>query len=306
MPKFLKRILPVVIIAVIFLFLGKNLVENWSSIPFSELHFNAVLLVISFVALVAHFLSYAKSWQELMRALGSSISFAQSTWMIATTQIAKYMPGRIWYMLGRVYVGKKQKMPGETLAVSMILETCLLLITSSVIFLMCSMLVGTYKVVNILASFILLIIAIVVINPRILNWITNFVLRILKKPGVKITLSYMQMLKLSIYYFGLWIAQIVGFYFLVNSIYQLPISSIFTLASAHTLSWIIGFVVLFAPSGLGVREGVMTLLLSPILPTPLAIAVSFISRIWMTVFEIVVFFMGLLVKKMSNRENNNH
>lgn len=301
MPKFLKKILPIVIIAVIFLFLGKNLVENWSSIPFDQLRFNAVLLVISFIALVAHFLSYAKSWQELMRALGSSISFAQSTWMIATTQIAKYVPGRIWYMVGRVYVGKKEKIQSESLAVSMVLETCLLLITSSIIFLISSMLSGTCKVGNILASLILLIIAIIIINPRVLNWITNFVLRILKRPGVKITPSYTQMLKLSIYYFGLWIAQIVGLYFLVNSIYQFPISSIFTLAGAHTLSWIIGFVVLFAPSGLGVREGVMTVLLSSILPTPLAIAVSFISRIWMTVFEIVVFFVGLLVKKMSAR-----
>jgi hypothetical protein len=58
-----------------------------------------------------------------------------------------------------------------------------------------------------------------------------------------------------------------------------------------------GFVVIFAPGGLGVREGMMTLLLRSFIPTPLAIAISFIARVWMTLFEIVVFFIGLIVRR---------
>jgi hypothetical protein len=58
-----------------------------------------------------------------------------------------------------------------------------------------------------------------------------------------------------------------------------------------------GFIVIFAPGGLGIREGMMTLLLSPLVPTPLAIAISFMQRVWMTIFEVIIFFVGLVIKK---------
>ena len=297
MLKILKKILPIIIVGLIFIFLIRYLIVNWGNIPFKSLHFNTLFIVISFLALVVHFLSYSKSWQEVMKILGSDITFAQSTWMIATTQIAKYLPGRVWYMVGRVYVGKNEKLKGEDLALSMVLETCLLVVTSSIIFLICTVLTGNYEIANIVIATVLVIVAIVIMHPKILTWITNIALRLLKRPKIEISVTYVQILRISIYFFGLWIAQIIGFYFLVNSIFQLPISYIFILASAHTLSWVIGFVVLFAPSGLGIREGVLTLMLSTVMPTPLAIAISFISRIWITVFEIAVFFIGLLIRR---------
>lgn len=55
-----------------------------------------------------------------------------------------------------------------------------------------------------------------------------------------------------------------------------------------------GFVVIIAPSGLGVREGMMSLMLSSFIVTPLAIAISFLSRVWITVFELIMLFIGAI------------
>lgn len=302
MKKPIQNFLTILIISVIFIFLIRNLIQNWSKIPFNDLHFNILFLCISFLALIFHFISYSKSWQEIMRALERPIRFSQSSWIISTTQIAKYLPGRIWYMVGRVYVGQKERMSGKSLAVSMVLETCLLLISSSIIFLISTLIIGNYSLTNLLICIVALVAAVVILNPRILSWVTNLFLRIFKKPEVKITISYLQMLKLSVYFFILWIFQIIGFYFLINAIYPVVLSKIFNLAAAYTLSWITGFLVIFTPGGLGVREGMMALLLSPIVPTPLAIAISFVARVWIIVFEIVIFFVGLVVKKTANRE----
>jgi uncharacterized membrane protein YbhN (UPF0104 family) len=134
----------------------------------------------------------------------------------------------------------------------------------------------------------------------------NFVMRLLHRKKVLIRISYGQMLRVSIFFFGLWMAQIIGFYFLIAAIYPVQLSMLSVLTSAYCLSWITGFIVLFVPSGLGVREGVMTLLLSSILTTPLAIAMSFLSRIWFTLFEIVVFFIGLLVRKAGRKQTPEH
>lgn len=110
------------------------------------------------------------------------------------------------------------------------------------------------------------------------------------------------MLSYSLYFIGVWIAQIIGFFFLIRAIYPLEITHIFSVSAAYTLAWIVGFIVLFAPAGLGVREGVLTLILSAIMPTPLAIAISFISRVWITVFEVIVFFIGLLIRRKERED----
>jgi hypothetical protein len=40
------------------------------------------------------------------------------------------------------------------------------------------------------------------------------------------------------------------------------------------------------------------------MPLPVAIAISLISRIWITVFEVIVFFMGLIIQKNTKKRAN--
>lgn len=295
--KILKRIAATIVIGVIFFFLVKGLVNNWSQIPFRSLRFNPLLLVLSFVILIPHFICYSKSWQEIMNGLGTPITLAQSTWMIATTQIAKYVPGRVWYLIGRVYVGRKENLDGMNLAVSMVLETCMLLITSLIITLIATIFAGRLHRYQVVVIVLLLVLSIVIMHPALLNWFMNLGLKIIKKPPARVTITYGRIIRLSVYFFGLWIAQILGFYCLVNSLLPVNIASIFRFSSAYCLSWSAGFLAILTPGGLGVREGVMTVMLSSLLTTPVAVSISFISRVWITLFEIGVFFVGLLMKQ---------
>jgi uncharacterized membrane protein YbhN (UPF0104 family) len=232
-----------------------------------------------------------------MRALGAPITFAQSIWMIATTQIGKYVPGKVWYMLGRVYVGRQARLDGKSLALSMVLEACLLHVTGGIIFLISMVISGNYNTNRLIISLVLISVAVIILHPKVLNRVANFFLRILKKPQIASTLSYGQIMQISIYFFGLWIFQVIGFYLLIKAIYPIPFYHILHLAATYTLAWISGSVAIFTPGGLGVREGVMTLMLSSILPMPLAIAISFITRVWVSVFEIIVFFIGLIIQR---------
>ncbi len=52
--------------------------------------------------------------------------------------------------------------------------------------------------------------------------------------------------------------------------------------AGFAISWEIGFLSFVTPGGLGVREGAVTLMLSPYLTADLAIAVALLSRlVWM-------------------------
>jgi uncharacterized membrane protein YbhN (UPF0104 family) len=252
---------------------------------------------LSFIFLLINFLIFVQGWRAIIHGLGADISFTKAFWVISSSQIAKYIPGGIWFALGRVYLGKGEKLRGEVVAMSVIIETCLTLLVGILLFLLSVNLANERIRANFLALIPIVLLFLFILYPPILNYLLRISLRIFRRPPVTLAISYKRVLGLSGYFLGLWIAQIIGFHWLINAIYPLTVVHIFKLTAAYTLSWITGFVVVIAPGGLGVREGMMTLLLSSILPTPLAIAISFLARVWITVFEAIVFFVGLIIQR---------
>ncbi|HEX7319656.1 MAG TPA: lysylphosphatidylglycerol synthase domain-containing protein [bacterium] len=304
MSKIIKKTFQILVILTIFIFLIRNLILNWIKIPFKDLHFNPFMLFLSYIFLTIHFIIYVFSWKALLKKLNVIVGFANSFWMIATSQIAKYLPGGIWYAVGRIYLAKKEKLAGENTTISVILETCLIMIAGIVIFFLLLLTKSVNIKINVIYIIIVLLISLVLLHPYLLTVIINIFLKLIKKPTVKFNISYWSLIKLSSFFLSFWIAQILGFYFLICSIYPLPLTMIFAVAVAYILSWTIGFIAIFAPGGLGIREGTMTLYLSTIMPLPVAIAISLISRIWITVFEVIVFFMGLIIQKNTKKRAN--
>lgn len=300
--KVLQRILTVVLVGVIFFFLVRSLIANWTQIPFTELRFNVLYIIISFVCLAAYFALLSRGWSSIITELGSRVSYGRAFWIVSTSQIAKYVPGGIWYTVGRVYLARSEKVKEEIGLLSVVFETFLLMLTNLIIFLVTINFIQGETYLNPLLSVTFIAVILILLYPPLLNKLLNLGLRILKKPAIELHARYLSILKISTFFFALWIAQITGYFFLINSIYPIGLSQLSNLAAAYTLSWITGFIVLFAPGGLGVREGMMALVLSSILPLPLAIAISFITRVWITIFEVLVFFVGLLIRRRTNKQ----
>lgn len=297
--KWLKRIITVVIVLTIFYFLITNLISNWHKIPRNSLHFNLVSMLISMIFLFLNFLIFVDAWRKIIFALGDSIAFVNAFWIMSSSQLAKYVPGGIWFALGRIYLGKGDKLKPETIAISVIIETGLTLLVGIILFFLSLFFATRSSISNFLFVVPIAVFFIIVLHPNLLNKLLNFSMHILKRKSISFNINYLRILCLSLYFFGLWIAQIIGFYFLINSIYPVHISKLPHLAGAYILSWMSGFIVIFAPGGLGVREGTMSLLLSSFIPFPLAIAISFLSRVWITIFELIIFFIGLMLKRLS-------
>jgi len=133
--KILNRIVSVIIVGIIFYFLIANLITNWQKIPFDELRINIPDLFLSFLFLSVYFLIFIAGWKKIVKGLGESLSYKKGLWIVSTSQIAKYLPGGIWYTLGRVYLCKIEGMKGQIVFISIILETCFLMLTNMVLFL---------------------------------------------------------------------------------------------------------------------------------------------------------------------------
>lgn len=68
-------------------------------------------------------------------------------------------------------------------------------------------------------------------------------------------------------------------------------------AAVFALAWTVGFVVFFAPAGLGVRESVLSLLLSTFLPVSQAVSIALLSRIAWVVVEAIWILISIWLSR---------
>ena len=106
----------------------------------------------------------------------------------------------------------------------------------------------------------------VCIHPKIINFVLRLIGKIFKK-NLEIPMKYSQMLKVVLLFIGNWLSVGFGFFILTKSIYPAAEwSQMLYCAGIWGVSAIMGTLAIFAPSGLGVREGIIVAGLMLIMP----------------------------------------
>ncbi|MEO0078465.1 MAG: lysylphosphatidylglycerol synthase domain-containing protein [candidate division WOR-3 bacterium] len=304
LPRWLKYSLGVFVVALAFYFLLSRLLRDWSQIPFSELHFSPWLLALSFAVLIGTHLPLAGSaWGLILKGLGEPLDLGRAIAVMSVTQLGKYVPGKLWFTLGRMSLLKSDSIPEAKTMVSVVVEIVLSLLAALVL-LGCAVILTPRALVPdaLYLAFLLVPVCVIVVYPRVLNRVLAYALRRLKQPIFELRLTYRQLLAITGLYLADWTLQGVGSFILLNSFYPLPITRLPVVLGGYAISWMVGFLALVAPAGLGIREGIFTLILKIVMPGPVAIIFTLLTRVWMTVSEAVV---ALVCLPLLNRRRRN-
>jgi uncharacterized membrane protein YbhN (UPF0104 family) len=292
-----KLLAKIGIVLIIFYFFGKSLYQNWGQIDFRQLHLNWGLLIASTFSLFGYFFLFAFMWTLILKKMGISLSFLKGVKIIFYSQLGKYIPGKVWAFAGRMYFCQKIGIPNSKTFISIVLELALTIISGILVFLVALSVTPGFKInVNPFFLILLVIIFFTIIHPKILTRIMNIFLRFMKKEPIRINLSFSQICSMMGYYCIIWLCFGMAFYFLISSTTFITVSKIPILAGSFSVSTTIGVMTLFAPGGLGVREGVLALLLSNFFPISLAILLSFLCRIWLIVGELIMVGISTRIK----------
>lgn len=84
-----------------------------------------------------------------------------------------------------------------------------------------------------------------------------------------------------------WAINGIAYYLLINSLTPSPPSQLPMVVGTFTIAWVVGFLALFAPAGLGVVEGTLTFLLGFYFPVPVATVVALFTRLIRTIAELI-------------------
>ena len=86
--------------------------------------------------------------------------------------------------------------------------------------------------------------------------------------------------------FWIWIG--FAFFLFVRSLVPVAWTQAGVLCACFAFAWIVGFLSFLTPGGLGVREGLLGILLANYMPVPQATLVALLCRVWMLSAEILL------------------
>jgi glycosyltransferase 2 family protein len=301
--KLIYKIASWLMVLVIFYFLARVFFDNWQNIKNYQFSFDYSYLFLSYLFLAAAEFFGVFAWQRMLKMLasGQKLSYWGAFRAYIYSSFGRYLPGKVWMFMGRVYFAQKQGFPQKPLAMSIIYEIMLSLAAGFLLGL--SLLSSAFGLRLADLYFLPLAIAslaLLLSHPKILHRLFSLAAKKFSKIDITAAdfLRYRQVL-LMIFYYGLvYILQGAALFFLINSITPLPFYAIVGVAGAYALAFVSGAVAFFAPDGLGAREGVLALILPFYLPAGIAVLLSLISRIWFASIELVFFLFFYAFSKL--------
>lgn len=235
-----------------------------------------VRLLLSSAFLVAGKLLLVQLSRQSVEVVGAEIGFRRMFYINSLSQLAKYLPGGVWHFVGRATYYHDDGIEVKRATQAIIVEN-IWLITSA-----CFVGAMFFALYAAETSDLLLLVVLGLAWVSLLFLMTRW-----RVPDVQL----MDVLYALVLQALIWICLGMSLWALI------PVDGGATLVvlaiGAFGLSWAIGYMTLFAPSGLGVREAVLVALLVAFLAPAQSVIYATINRMVWVVTELL---LGMLVK----------
>jgi hypothetical protein len=238
---------------------------------------------------------WAIIWWHMVRRTGGTLSWLSGIRVYVTSNLAKYIPGSIWGYVSRAYLGRDEGLTGGGVTVSVIWEVGITVVASLILTISTIPFYPTTLSPSILkAVMIVALLCFCVLLPPIANqW-----RKVLTHRFRSLSLQPFRWKDFWLYLFSALTTHImvgIGFFLLVRSFVDVTWRACWSFIGMWSFSATAGLVVIVVPYGLGVKEGLLSVLLSPFLSVELSTLISLVSRIWTVIGEVIVFLIIVIV-----------
>ncbi len=225
-----------------------------------------------------YLLGQAVVWRQIVVDLVTTIAWlpALRTWMVSN--MARYLPGSVWHLVGRVMIGQTAGVQTARGALGVVLEQSLQLLSALLIVGLSLPFWGKDSYVAQFSWVALLIpLGFIVIHPRLFFPILNSVLTRLGREPLPATLRYGMMVRYTLYYVVVHLCNGMALVAATAALGQ-PLALAPVVLGGALFAWTIGYLMILAPGGLGVREVLVTEALGPIMGRDIATVAALLWR----------------------------
>lgn len=291
-----------VVVLVVFGFLGLAIGRQWKSLPDYDWHFEPVWLLVAGVGMLVYYAVQALYWTIAVRLLGEHLDSvtAQAIW--GKSLLARYVPGNVLMVVGRVVMAEREGVSRKASLSSVVYENgvnfCAAVVVASYFLVAVSGVGGSALR---WAAIGLVPVVLILLHPRIFKAVADYLLRRFGRDPLPTVIPYARVLLLVLMYVLSWLLIGAASYAFVRSLYPLSGGDLPAVGAAYALAWAFAMVTFISPSGLGTRDGAYALALKSIVPGAVAAAVAVAARIFQTLIEIVYVALAALIARSRGR-----
>lgn len=306
----LLKALKIVFGVLVVVFLAWYFLKNRDEFSEKIMNVNIGIFIVSMLFYFVYKITLASLWHYITKINGCSIKYEKAVTSYLYSILGKYIPGKVFMLAARLTYYKEEEAPLSKVTVCFFIENVCTLLGAAMLFIVSLFFFPNELLENYKWLTLLLIAAFFVcIHPKIINFVLRLIGKIFKK-NLEIPMKYSQMLKVVLLFIGNWLIVGFGFFILTKSIYPAAEwSQMLYCAGIWGVSAIMGILAIFAPSGLGVREGIIVAGLMLIMPQSDAMVISVVSRLWQTIPELLLVVMAFVyshIRKLSGKKRSDN
>lgn len=251
-------------------------------------------------------------WRTILKALGAKElpRFAILSDVYAKAWMGRYIPGTVTWIAGKIYIASKVGISKSRLAVSSLLEGGMQIIAVMAVSML---LLGFDPRLDVIswqikiAMVVLGCVFLLFLSPPVFNRLLRWAHKLIKKqePGHELRINKSAMLRsFFLYAVGTFIAGLSYFFLTRGLAAHTSWKDFFFIVGTFNLAGALGMIAVFAPSGIGVRDGVQLILLSAIFPKEIALAITIFSRLWSAAVDVLFYLVATFIRRLLRRSTS--
>ena len=243
----------------------------------------------------------ALSWRAVMRAVGLRSTRREAAAVFFISQAGKYVPGSVWPVVAQAELARDHGVDRVRAVVGSLGAMVVGVVTAGVIGAVgtTAFVPGAFEaywwVLPIAAALAVLLV------PAGLRRIVAWALRVRGRGAAAPEIAGRDLAAAILWSAGMWLLLGLHAWILLRQIAPGPSSSWPLATGVFALAWLVGFLVVLAPAGVGAREAAFIFLLGAVASTPQALGFALASRVLMTLADAVALVIGLALRTARRR-----
>ncbi len=267
--------------------------------------FRLVPALLAVAGLAAAYLGTIQIWRMLLGELGCRPPFLDTVQLWSFSNLGRYLPGKVWQVIGVVVVARDLGIPGGLAAAAAFINLGIQTCTGALLGLA---LVPAAMPTMGWAGPILIVIGAGILVPIAWPGVLNEVLRRLPA-GLGCSevppIGRGALLRVTGAHVVVWLAHGAMFHLFATSFGHVAPGAFPILAGTYALAYVVGLIAVFAPGGIGVREGMIGILLGSVGPAAIPVhLLAMAARLWAIAAELVIFGLALALRFSASRSRS--
>lgn len=293
-------------------FLLRTAAASWGTIALSDLRPQWAPIIAASVLTAATYLFLVFLWVVSLRWWQERFPYLEAARVWFVSNLARFIPGMVWQLVGVAAMAHAQEISPVAATAGVLLQQVVLVVTGLMVTaawapaLLSGWAARAIPPESMLALTGLGVVLLVLVLPRAMPLVGKAVTRVLRRA---VSWPALPTGEFALYVAGLcvpWVAYGIAFWLFGRGILGSQAPGFALAVGGFVASYVVGLIVVFAPSGLVVREAALVAALAPAIGGGAALVLAITSRLWLLLLELATALGVVAVHRMVHRHVYSH